>query len=689
MSEVIDQQEVYEAFKRYPWETDIVFQQGLQNIIENMPHMDINEDQVKLFDNLELVRAKHFYFSRFRQKFDFQKYLDYEMEEKLNGRKQEEKDEKEKEQEELFQRLEDYDYEKDADYVKGLPKIIHGWLEQQLKTELWDKERLDEEFSKAKAFYYASRVEHVDLKAYFSWKSKKNQANKPSCPFASLWQNKSKVKNLVETNGSSFIHAQKAHVFGAESITLSSPKSQNILSLSRLNDLKEVMKDGQDDDQVTSLLITATVSNDTNSTQFVENGRAKVISSGLAYDQISRMVSGSDLRQVSLEKLANAYYDIVRFIVQQGQTSPQQHHKKPVVTFSNGEIPLNAVYLTLSAGFSRVITEYGLLNFSLRPSHAPIPPLLLLAMVRNRTRNATTHNKVLPNGIELYLALSSPEYGKLRGSELLHLGLADIFIPEFKLNDAFKAAKNMSVCSASDIHAAIQSALIINHTYAGPSRFQVWEDLIEKVFGAAKSFDDLKSRLEAVDNHWSKTILAHWDTLPSVLLRVIFKAVKEYNNKSPLEMLALEQELNAKWRQTEDYKEWLRCKNTWVSDSEQVNSLVNDFYFTKDLELPNEEAVVYEAPQEEKEETKMMLPGVCPVTGQKSVSGAVCPVTGQQAIENDDISNNVCPVTGQKAEISPTTTTDNMKAASKCPFANRSTSSNNRVCPFTGQKSAA
>jgi hypothetical protein len=82
----------------------------------------------------------------------------------------------------------------------------------------------------------------------------------------------------------------------------------------------------------------------------------------------------------------------------------------------------------------------------------------------------------------------------------------------------------------------------------------------------------LKERLEAVDNTWSKTILNHWSTLPPTLLKVIFKAVKESANKNPFEILALEKKLNSKWRQTEDYKEWLRSKNNWVDTSV-------DFYF--------------------------------------------------------------------------------------------------------------
>lgn len=87
-------------------------------------------------------------YRRFQQNFDLEAYLKYE---------QEKLEEKKNEQDEaLFQRVEDYDYENDVDYTNGLPNIIHGWLEQQSKSGLWDKERLELEFSKAKAFYYVS-----------------------------------------------------------------------------------------------------------------------------------------------------------------------------------------------------------------------------------------------------------------------------------------------------------------------------------------------------------------------------------------------------------------------------------------------------------------------------------------------------------------------------------------------------
>lgn len=282
-----------------------------------------------------------------------------------------------------------------------------------------------------------------------------------------------------QVNGLSFVVVDKSKSTGAETLTLSSPKSQNVYSVDRLKEYTSALKDGQSDDRVTSFFITATVADSSNPFEMaerIETKDTKVLSSGLAYNETSRLVSGSDLRQISLENLAATYYDLVRYII------GQRKDPKLAVTFSNGQIPLNAVYLTLGLGFMRVITEHSLLNFKLAPSHAPIPPLVLLSMARNRTN---ANGKTLPGGLELYLALAAPEYARLRGPEILRLGLADVFVPEAKLSDAFETAKKMAVCPAPDTNAAVQLALAIHHTYAGPNRLQVWEEAIEKVFGVS------------------------------------------------------------------------------------------------------------------------------------------------------------------------------------------------------------
>lgn len=228
---------------------------------------------------------------------------------------------------------------------------------------------------------------------------------------------------------------------------------------------------------MTSLFVTATVADSSNpdlSNQRIETKDTKILSCGLAYDQTSKLVSGSELRQASLNKLADTYYSLAHDLIES---------KKLTVTFSNGQIPLNAVYLTICLGFMRVITEHALLKFTLELSHAPIPPLLLLAMSRARTKDT----KPLPAGMELYLSLAVPQYSKLRGPEMLRLGLADVFVPEAKLSDAFTTAKNMALCPPPDTTASVQLALAIHHTYSGPNRLSVWEEHIEKVFGVSRT----------------------------------------------------------------------------------------------------------------------------------------------------------------------------------------------------------
>jgi hypothetical protein len=184
----------------------------------------------------------------------------------------------------------------------------------------------------------------------------------------------------------------------------------------------------------------------------------------------------------------------------------------------------------------------------------------------------------------------------------------------------------------------------------------------------------LKERLEQEDNTWSKTILNYWNSLPPTLLKVIFKSVKQSETMTPFDILALEKKLNSKWRQTQDYKEWLRSKNNWTDDNV-------DFYF-KDLELPltsADEVVVYEAPQETEEDT---VPMVCPVTGQKSSATASCPVGGDKMAGTGA---NVCPVTGQCGDIDMNSAA---AANGKCPYINRNVQADTAVCPVTGQKAA-
>lgn len=207
-----------------------------------------------------------------------------------------------------------------------------------------------------------------------------------------------------------------------------------------------------------------------------------------------------------------------------------------------------------------------------------------------------------------------------------------------------------------------------------------------------ESFEILQSRLKETNNTWSNNILKHWETLPPTLLKVIFKAVTELKDKSPLEILDLEKQLNAKWRQTDDYQKWLESGTEWVT-SDNV-----DFYFDK-LEMPDtDDVVVYEAPQETQDETPMVCPvtgqssgAVCPVTGQSSAASASCPVTGQSSTGDDSAA--VCPATGKTASTAVCPVSGKSDAStdesSGCPFSKGQTIADDKaVCPVTGQSAS-
>ncbi|CAO3703375.1 unnamed protein product [Rhizopus stolonifer] len=86
------------------------------------------------------------------------------------------------------------------------------------------------------------------------------------------------------------------------------------------------------------------------------------------------------------------------------------------------------------------------------------------------------------------------------------------------------------------------------------------------------------------------------------------EAVKQSETLTFEEILDLERDLNAKWRQTEDYKQWLISKDQWETENEE-------FYF-QTLKLSSEKQTVVYKVQEPS------VPLVCPVTGQAGLS---CP----------------------------------------------------------------
>lgn len=244
------------------------------------------------------------------------------------------------------------------------------------------------------------------------------------------------------------------------------------------------------ENNITSSLLTVTVAENNEQQQqqtnenVIQTKDTKILMSGIAYSATVAQLdedkkeeekdpsSHAAAVQHSLNKLAAGYFGLVRQLLFQ--------RTKPVVTFLNGAVPMDSAYLAFWHKFVRVATENTLLTLGINLSHAPVPPLLLLTLCRAR--------KPLPNGLELYLALAPPSLARLRGPELLRLGLVDAFVPETKLNDMFNDCQRMALCPLPNTELAVRMTLAADHTYPGPDRLGVWENEIDKVFGVSDVF---------------------------------------------------------------------------------------------------------------------------------------------------------------------------------------------------------
>ncbi|CAO3637470.1 unnamed protein product [Cunninghamella echinulata] len=711
-----EQVKVFESFKNYQWENDKVYLNGITHILKKttlptnkskeQADSTLNKEyeqqlQQETQNTLQLLQAKHFYFSKFKESFSFEDYLKYE---------------NEIEKEKVYERMEKHDFDHDEKFIQGLPNIIKQWVQQQVQDgengKLWNKSRLDLEFNKAKAFYYSSCVESMDIIGYFTWKSEKEENNTPACPFANLWQNKGKaiIENKVISD--EFLSIEKPKLNGPTIITLASPRSNNVLTVSRLNQFNRTLKCALDDSKSTSVLITATVNEKIVQEEHpdrVQTSDTKVISSGIAYEATQQYYKNNDEDYTttlsSLDHLGSIYYDTVKTSLIQNN---ELLSSKIALTFINGEIPINSSYLLLWPGLIRVATEHALLRCHLTPSHAPIPPLLLLhtSYLRKKEKNK------LPSGLQTYLALAPPELGCLRPPELLYLGLIDVFIPELQLNEAFTNAKRMALCPQPLTGTAIQLALSIQHGYPGPQRIGVWKDEIEKVFGDPRvDFDTVVTRLKEMNNRWSQKILSYWDSLPPALLKTVFKAIRESENKSPSEIIKLEENLNKKWRQTTDYQQYLKGSKEWKKDQD-VSFYFNNENNDKEGDK-NNDLYVYEVTEKDFEEIPTNL-AVCPVTGQSNNATMMmnipseCPFSKQTL--NQSESNTSCPVTGQSAaNTAPSEEKSTTSGGGGCPFSNgllknmdkvdaticpvtgknQSATANKNVCPVTGQSNGS
>ncbi|CAO3583490.1 unnamed protein product [Absidia cylindrospora] len=708
-----EQKKVFEDFKTYPWLEDKVFQlvsipftihgpTNQEKQLNQDTNTPINQDYDRFCQDsqntLQLLRAKHFYYSKFKQSFDFGQYLDYELEQQ--------KEQERLENKAKYERMEKYDFDNDEKYVKGLPNIIKSWVLQQVQDsktgKLWDKTHLDAEFVKAKAFYYSACIEPVDVIDYLTWKNAKEQKEEPACPFANLWQNKGKADLGPQVIAEEFLAVEASKFGGPTTITLASPHSQNMVTISRLNQLEKALNEVYLDDNndtngngVTSILMTATVVDNSDWTTATDDRigtkDTKMISSGLAYEatyQHLKQESDDNEAKIirALDHLGAVYYNFVRN--QHLQQPPST--SKPTFNFINGQVPLDLSYVTLWHGYLRVATEHALLQCDMKPSHAPIPPLLLFQISDNRIK--ASNKPSLPAGWDVYLALAPPDLGRLRAPELLRLGLVDVFVPENQLTDVFSNAKRMALCPPPLTSTAVQLALALHHSYPGPERINTWQKEISQIFGSDETcLRDIVSQLKQMDNPWSHKILDHWVSLPPTLIKVVLKAARLARTMAPLDILTLEERLNRQWRHSTDYQQFLRGETNWQGswDEKDDDDALLAFYFDDD-ETPtsaNDEPFVYQVSKKDMVVPTTTIESICPVTGQRSgnsnAMAAGCPMAAAATQQQQSIPANggVCPVTGQKSG-------DDQGAA--CPMAANQQQQlpplgSDGVCPVTGQ----
>ncbi|KAI9277606.1 hypothetical protein BY458DRAFT_504583 [Sporodiniella umbellata] len=500
-------------------------------------------------DPQKLLEAKHFYFSKFQTAFDLDAYRLYE---------------KKKAEEALFGQVEAYDYSNDAVYRQGLVPVIDRWLAEDV---MWDWERLEFELKKTRAVYYHTQIQAFDLLGYFQREVKKKEAKTAACPFANLWQNKGQAPRVDQVNGSQFVMCEE----GPEVVrlTLASPTTQNLIQLNRAQALSEAYHG-----PASTVFLQARVhERQVTATERIRTQDTKQISAGLAYDATWAASQGS---QRALYDLDQSYLGLLK------PTNGMRVH------LLNGQIPQNMASFFLRPDAFRVVTEHALVDWQLCVSHTPMPPLGLISSLRCSIEH------------KLYLALGSHT---LRGPELMTLGWADVFLSETRLADIRAAAELMAVHPDPR---AVQLAFRSGHTYAGPDRLSVWKAQVESVF-KPDSFPEIQSRLEKVKTAWSSQILAGWKRMPTTLLHVIVRALTMALPDDPQQVFQLETNLNAKWRQTTDYQQWLHQSS--------YGPLANvDFYFGTLENVPAKESyppLEIQSP-----------PVVCPITGQV---GLVCP----------------------------------------------------------------
>ncbi|KAL1921189.1 uncharacterized protein VTP21DRAFT_10905 [Calcarisporiella thermophila] len=502
----------FHRFYSYDWNADPIFQNGIKHILEAS-----RLDQDNPIAQAQIMKAKHFYFTKRFGPINLEKYLLWE---KFATAASDAKSADSLNDE--FEAFDKYDFDHDENFQQGLPTII----KKLTSKGAVEKEAYDQEMTKAKLFYYSKFVKKLDIAAYMKWKKESTADTTPKCPYAHLWEGKGKSKakpdpqlqnedlhetasNLVE------IIAPSPSTFGPTQFKLITPASQNTLTAQHVAQLSHAVTISKHNPYVTSLLLRADCGGED-----IEIDPEKPITT-----RDTRVFSeGVD------EPAWKPYYQLVEGLRTWGEGS-----SKPMVTWVDGYVGADAIYFAFMARL-RVCTEHAYTSFS-QPRANPFSGLHSLAQLPTSC----------PPGMALYL-LYSPNL-ILRGPDLLLLGLADMFVPASKEESLWKNLVEVAACPPPHTVQAIRSVVEGMKAYPGPSRLDAWRKEIGDYFGNAENYDEIVAHLASSSTPWARAINDHLHGLPPLLPRLLFHAIKEASSLSFAESLKLEWRLTQRWRE--------------------------------------------------------------------------------------------------------------------------------------------
>ncbi|KAI1301135.1 hypothetical protein EDD11_005783 [Mortierella claussenii] len=555
----------FHRFHAHNWDQDEQFQSGLRTITDSQTFPPSVS---------ELLKMKQYYFStRLGTQINLDNYLAW--------RKHLEKPSDDPNVP-IFKRFDEYDFDNDIKFQKGLPSII-GQLIKDGKGAL-DKAALQKEMTKAKAFYYARFIELFDFPAYLTWKDMEKSQAGPACPYAHLWQDKGKGSgNELADDAQKFLTTTSPVSTGAMQIHVHSPATKNVWTGHRLAKMSEAIAAAESQGSVTSVLWTV---NSGSSSQTHRDPESIIVSRDEKWFCGGVVTSGSSESQKTQDpskdrELLRQYFSLLLQL-----DSLIGERQKTVVTVIDGMVSLSAAYLAFGPGAQRVITENAALSFTplesvqsaLNELENPFAGLQLLAHIQSHAK-ADTSARPLPKGVSHYLAFC-PNY-VLRGPDLRKLGLADFFVSSSKKKDVEEAVLSVAGCPPPHTVQAIRMALNAEITYPGPAKIDVWRTEIQECFSDATSLSEIVKRLEKYDNNWSKSIRTYIASLEPVYAKLLFAAVSMASD-----LTSFQDRARLEYRLTQHYKE-----HTAKEQKTDIDNL--DAFFEP---IENEEAQLFTFP---------------------------------------------------------------------------------------------